>query len=133
MGIVSQAIFSGLFSSALYFDPSVIVILDSLTARITIETLLGILNSKLASYYHFNASPKATKGAFPKLLVTDINNFPIPLSIESAVAEKIHNAVVKIITNSNATDSEEVIDKLVYEIYKLDASQMSVIEKYFEK
>jgi hypothetical protein len=131
--ITNPRIFAALTDEEMYFDPSVIVILDNLTARITIETLLGILNSKLASYYHFNASPKATKGAFPKLLVTDINNFPIPLSIESAAAEEIHNAVIKIITNSNATDSEDVIDKLVYEIYKLDASQISVIEKYFEK
>ena len=44
---------------------------------------LAILNSKLATFYHFNSSPKATKGAFPKILVEDIKTFPLPMVLSN--------------------------------------------------
>jgi hypothetical protein len=44
----------------------------------SLKFLLGILNSKLIGWYHFNTSPKAKKGLFPKILVSDVRNIPIP-------------------------------------------------------
>ena len=75
--ITNPSIFCGYTNEELYHDPSIIVILNSNSYNIKI--LLAILNSKLATFYHFNSSPKATKGAFPKILVNDIKNFPLPL------------------------------------------------------
>ena len=58
-----------------YHDPAVILIKDS---KVKLLPVLAILNSKLATYFHFNSSPKATKGDFPKILVKDIKDFPLP-------------------------------------------------------
>ena len=42
-----------------------------------IEYLLGILNSKLISFYHLNTSPNSFKSTFPKVLLKDLKEIPI--------------------------------------------------------
>ena len=74
--ITNPKIYAGYTESEQYHDPAIVVVLDNEENEILY--LLGILNSKLATFYHFNASPKATKGAFPKILVKDIQDFPLP-------------------------------------------------------
>jgi len=44
----------------------------------SLKYILAILNSKLMGWYHFNTSPKAKKGLFPKILVSDVRKIPIP-------------------------------------------------------
>lgn len=39
--------------------------------------ILGIVNSKLISWWYVSCSPKAKKGLFPKILVNDVRNIPI--------------------------------------------------------
>ena len=46
-----------------------------------------ILNSCIGTFFHFNASPKATKGDFPKILVKDIKEFPLPKDFQILKAE----------------------------------------------
>ncbi len=46
--------------------------------EIDLKFILPILNSKLMGYYHNATSPKAKKGLFPKILINDIRNLPIP-------------------------------------------------------
>lgn len=40
--------------------------------------ILTIINSKLIGLYHNATSPKAKKGLFPKILINDIRNLPVP-------------------------------------------------------
>jgi len=42
------------------------------------ECILAILNSSLCSFFHLNSSPNSIKGAFPKLLIKDLREIPIP-------------------------------------------------------
>ena len=67
--ITNPKIFVGYTEDEGYNDPAIINIIKNKKGDFELKTLLAILNSKLATFYHFNSSPKATKGAFPKILV----------------------------------------------------------------
>lgn len=75
--ITNPSIYAAITDEELYHDPAVIVIKDS--GDYPLEAVCGIMNSKLGSFYHFNNSSKATKGVFPKILIADINTFPLPV------------------------------------------------------
>ena len=62
--ITNPSIYANIVDEELYNDPAVLIVLDS--KSYSLEVALAIFNSKLATFYHFNHSPKATKGAFPK-------------------------------------------------------------------
>ena len=49
--------------------------------KFNIKALLAILNSKLISFYNLNTSANAFKGSFPKVLLQDLKNLPIPTLI----------------------------------------------------
>lgn len=133
--ITNPRIFAAATEEELYHDPAVIVVLDSKSEVISIEVLLAILNSKLATFYHFNTSPKATKGSFPKILIYDVNNFPLPLHIPKFVAESMEKLTNMIRNNEVDLDArrsmDKEIDRLVYDLYCLDAEQVEIIEKTF--
>lgn len=126
--ITNPSIFAGYTESELYNDPAIIIILDNKLE--SINSLLGILNSKLGTFYHFNNSPKATKGAFPKILVKDIKEFPIKRDYKNRGIE-IFVQYILYVNSLNKTSQindfvpnshivqlfEEVINALVYELY----------------
>lgn len=141
--ITNPSIFAALTSEELYNDPAIIVVLNS--ELYSIKVALAILNSKLATFYHFNHSPKATKGAFPKILVQDIKEFPLP-----EIDEKYKTAIEVLVdylhslkgtksglvleNTSNdiiASYIEKVIDTCVYELYfeeEIKSSGTNVLE-----
>lgn len=133
--ITNPRIFAAATEKELYHDPAVIVVLDSKSAEISIEALLAILNSRLATFYHFNTSPKATKGSFPKILVYDVNNFPLPLHIPKSVDESLKKLAGLMGDNETGLDDrqsiDEEIDRLVYDLYCLDAEQVAIINNTF--
>lgn len=128
--ITNPKILAGYTNEESYNDPSIINILD-LNGSFDIKVMLGILNSKLATYYHFNASPKATKGAFPKILVEDIKNFPVPQISkhqQSALAVNV-NAILKAKEKgADTTKLEREIDDMVYKLYGLTYDEVKTIE-----
>ncbi len=131
--ITNPRVFAAITSEELYNDPAIIIVKEN-PAIYPLECLLAILNSKLATFYHFNSSPKATKGAFPKILVYDVNNFPLPQKIEKNIQEKIKMLVDQILTiksNVNSADTadlENQIDQLVYQLYDLTEEEIKIIE-----
>jgi len=64
-----------------YNTPSIINIIQA-NKDYSLKYVLAILNSKLIGWYHYNTSPKAKKGLFPKILVKDVRNIPIPQASE---------------------------------------------------
>ena len=131
--ITNPRIFAAITEDELYNDPSILIIKDNPYGDFSIECLLAILNSKLATYYHFNSSPKATKGAFPKILVNDINSFPIP-NIPSKSQQPIINLVEKILSAKkinpaiDTSDLEKEIDVFVYKLYGLTKEEIAIVE-----
>lgn len=136
--ITNPSIYAAYTSEESYHDPSIIVIKRS--NSFDIFCLLAILNSKLATFFHFNASPKATKGAFPKILVKDIQEYPLP-HLQKASQDKLSNYAKRIqrlvIEKTDDTDEkdklESQIDQLVYQLYKLTPEEIAVVEESLRK
>ena len=110
----------------------------------SIHYILGLLNSKLISFYHFNSSPNAFKGTFPKLLVNDLRELPIPLpnsKIEKQIIKcaenllNLNNQLIRLSLDDQRQQikqtivyNENKIDQLVYELYGLTDSAIEIIE-----
>lgn len=128
--ITNPSIYAAVVSDEMYNDPSVIVILENYN----IHFLAAIMNSKLATFYHFNNSPKSVKGAFPKILVKDIKEFPIAFGTDEinkkliSLSEEIHNMKQNDI-NADTSKQEAEIDKLVYHLYGLTDEEIKIVEE----
>ena len=133
--ITNPSIFCGFTQDELYNDPSVIIIKENETCDFPLMALLAILNSKLATFYHFNSSPKATKGAFPKILVGDISGFPLPLEPDAADLAKLTSLAVMRHSlggsdQSKAVELDEYIDKIVLKLYGCSESVVDTIKAF---
>ena len=129
--ITNPSIFAAVTDKELYNDPAIIIIKDNPT--FSLYSLLAILNSKLATFYHFNHSPKATKGAFPKILVQDIKDFPLPIMSEETITilDRLVDRILQAKEQSlsaNTTDWENQIDKLVYRLYGLSYDEVLIVD-----
>ena len=129
--ITNPSIFAVLTDDELYNDPSIIIIKDNLAY--SLDIVLGILNSKLATFYHFNHSPKATKGIFPKILVQDIKDFPLP-EIPNAEKSHMESLVTTILATkrenpqADTTSYEHEIDKTVFHLYGLTYDEVLIVD-----
>ncbi|PIQ34672.1 MAG: hypothetical protein COW63_03405 [Bacteroidetes bacterium CG18_big_fil_WC_8_21_14_2_50_41_14] len=132
--ITNPRIFASITDLELYNDPSIVIVKENLNS-FSIESLLAIINSKLATFYHFNSSPKATKGSFPKILVYDVNNFPLSPKLTKEVDEILKPIVLEIIEKSktdpkkDTSSLESQIDQLVYQLYELTPEEIAIIEE----
>lgn len=99
------------------------------------ETLLGIVNSKLVSFYAGIRSPNFGKDVFPKLNPKDIKELPIPLSIMTLKkGNKVDVIVKKLMSAHRENFADEIesleseIDQLVYELYGLNEDEIAIVE-----
>lgn len=128
--ITNPSIYAAITDKEQYNDPAIIIVKDN--PLYSLDCLLGILNSKLATFYHFNHSPKATKGAFPKILVQDIKDFPLPIISDDA-KNQIEVLVSHILTakredsNTDTSIEEQEIDRLVYHLYGLTYDEVLIV------
>ena len=115
--ITNPSIYSAITESESYNDPAIIIVLES---KYSLEAASMILNSKLGSFYHFNASPKATKGDFPKILVKDIKEFPITKNI-TTINVSFFKLIYELASTPIASTFYEsiftIIDALVFQLY----------------
>jgi hypothetical protein len=116
-------------------DPQIICIIKK-DSNSDLLSIWSILNSKLASFYHFNASPKATKGAFPKILVTDVKNFPIPSWEECKKITPIARQLLNITKIKNYDyknppieqyEIEDKINELIFDLYGLTLEEREIV------
>jgi predicted RNA methylase len=110
--------------------------------EINLYFVLGVLNSKLISFYHLNTSANAFKGAFPKLLVKDLLNIPLP-----KISDEQHNHMVSLVERMlslhkqsprtpqekemiqrEIESTDKAIDALVYELYGLTEEEIKIVE-----
>jgi len=113
--------------------------------------LLGVLNSRLISWYHHRRSPKAKKKLFPKVLVSDLARLPFkdvrtssgsPEGLALEISENVermmalHERLAACKTDHDrrlherqveSLDAE--IDRLVYELYELTPEEIAIVEK----
>ncbi len=124
-------------------NKSVLNILDYNDDFARLKTLLGILNSRLISFYYKQHAVKSGRKIFPKVVVRDLGQFPIPEDlmkqkkigalVESMLAlyntlispkSSAHKDVVQ--RQINATDAE--IDRLVFDLYALTEEEVAIVE-----
>ncbi len=86
---------------------------------------LGIINSSLMSYHHIRSSPKAGKGLFPKILVSDVRK--IPIKVNASYHDQLVMLVEQLLNSYSETLDAE-IDVLVYKIYGLTEEEIAVVE-----
>ena len=93
----------------------------------SLKYLLGLLNSKLISYYVIHTSPKSKNKSFPSFTSKQLKSVPIKKTTDSQ-RKRIHTLVDYILwlntqELSDLTDKlipayfEQIIDGLVYELY----------------
>ncbi|MGZ0014822.1 Eco57I restriction-modification methylase domain-containing protein [Yeosuana sp. AK3] len=134
--ITSPTIIASIVNEELVNDPQLISIIPKSKNSYPLTIIWAILNSKLATFFHFNASPKATKGAFPKILVDDIKKFPVPI-LSNIIIQKIdklvRNLETMFRTNNliNLSDLENTLDIIIYKIYFLTYDEVIIIEPEF--
>lgn len=111
---------------------------------LNIKFLLGLINSKLISFYHSNTSANAFKGTFPKVLLQDLRTLPVPKA-----ETKIQNEIVKLVNQLLQLNQQKVetklatqvsqlqgkidfcesrINEIVYQLYELTPSDIKIVE-----
>ncbi|MDO9391997.1 MAG: N-6 DNA methylase [bacterium] len=114
------------------------------TKDFSIHYLLGLINSKLISFYNLNTSANAFKTTFPKVLIKDLVNLPLPkIDFKNRNGKTLHDQLVKLVKEMlklNKTPElrqrhsadiaviDKEIDELVYRLYGLSEAEIKVVE-----
>lgn len=120
--ITNPRIYAAYTHEEYYNDPALLIIKTE-NGKINKFDLTAILNSELATFLHFNNSPKSTKGEFPKILITDIKTFPAKAPSKNySMVFKILLEYLQILINNPTKEIlynyfDNVINSLVYELY----------------
>jgi hypothetical protein len=133
-----------------YYGHSITPCLIKSSNGLTYEYFLGVINSKLVSWYGGLILPNFGKDVFPKLNPQDIRSLPIrpidftnPADVEKHVrmvslvdkmltlvpkrrAEANPQAATQLDAQISATDRQ--IDRLVYELYGLTEEEIALVE-----
>lgn len=140
---------------ATYYDDELYYSRDVIPVKFDITDtnpfyILGIVNSELITWYHHRRNPKAQKALFPKVLVSDLANIPIrPIDFSNPAEKAQHDKMVALVEQMLALHKQQTkpaapqekeriqrqieatdraIDKLVYELYGLNAEEIKIIE-----
>jgi type I restriction-modification system DNA methylase subunit/predicted type IV restriction endonuclease len=138
-----KRIWSSLVEEELYNTQNAFTLLAN--EGIEIEFLLGILNSKLMSFYHRKRFLEEYKMRFQKILIKDCKKFPVRLTTDRIIRKSIIDSVnlilklkknivaIKTPTERTAIDrqiqaTDAQIDQLVYQLYGLTQVEIKIVE-----
>jgi len=93
--------------------------------------LCGYLNSKLISFYHKRQTVKGDRKLFPKIVIKDLQNYPIP-KVDLKAQQPVIDLVNKIISqklsgNTNTESLETEIDNLVFDMYEFTSAERDIV------
>ena len=126
------------------------MIVKKLDNQYNIKFLLGIINSRLISFWFFYKFGKLQRKLFPQFKIKELSIFPVrKINFKDAIEKKLHDKIVGLVdimldlvkklqtAKGNAeeqiqkqigqTDNE--IDQLVYKLYGLTEKEIKIIEK----
>lgn len=115
------------------FNMSNIAIIARIDKSISLKFVLGVLNSKLMSYYFMRNTAKSVRQMFPKLILEDLRKFPFK-NPSHDIQKPIIFLVEQILEakkrdpESDITLFENEIDSLVYNLYGLTKDEIKIIE-----
>jgi hypothetical protein len=118
-------------------NKSIVNILCDVDARYTANVVAGVLNSKMGSFIFKHSGVKANRGLFPKVVIGDLQSFPIPIAPDPQVLAGIDKAVGEMRKLAQATgkkfdELQTKIDNLAYSLYQLTSDQIAAIEAEVE-
>ena len=105
--------------------------------------IVGILNSKLTSFWFIHTMGKLQCSLFPQIRVREMGEFPIPtLDLSKTSDKKQHDELITKVTlmlelqkgSSDPTTQNQInaldrqIDNLVYDLYKLSTEERAIVE-----
>ncbi|MGA2781367.1 MAG: TaqI-like C-terminal specificity domain-containing protein [Smithella sp.] len=115
-----------------------------------LEYILGVLNSKLVTFYHRKKFLDEFKMRFQKILIKDCKRFPVrTIDFSISNEKKMHDNIVQLVEqmlvlNKQLTEAktgheqtllqrqidltDRQIDKLVYELYDLTPAEIAIVE-----
>lgn len=120
--ITNPRIFAAYTESEMYNDPAILIIKETLSG-LDVFSLTAIMNSEIATFLHFNNSPKATKGDFPKILISDLKDFPVVIpepSLRGILKIFVEYVVFLNDYKSNQIEFsfyDQIINSIIYELY----------------
>ena len=131
--ITNPRVCAGIVTETMVNDPQLIVVIPKSEKKLGLDFLWAILNSNLSTFFHFNHSPKAMKGLFPKILVQDVKQFPLPQKVEqSDLVTKIEDAAKRcqlLFSQGLEYKSEEkIMNDLVCKLYGLTKEDSLILE-----
>ncbi len=105
----------------------------------SIKYILGLLNSRLISFWFVQTFGKMQRKVFPQFKVKELRVFPIRnIDFVNPTDRSLHESVVKIADSiltakhnnalANTSKQEEEIDQLVYQLYGLTEDEVKIIE-----
>jgi len=97
------------------------------------ECVLGILNSRLTSFWFIHKFGKMQRETFPQFKVNELADFPLPKNGEMHQDEiaKLAGQVLAAKKRDPAADTtawEQEIDRLVYGLYALTKDEIAIVE-----
>lgn len=123
-------------------NKSVITILHPDDDTVSLKALLGIINSRVISFFYQGRAVKGARKLFPKIVINNLREFPVPTKLvdKSLVAHvermlklyadlaaaKSPAAQTHLTRDIAATD--RAIDQLVYQLYGLTAEEIDLVE-----
>lgn len=140
----------GVYVDEAYYNDINSMIIFAPVGNTSLKYLLGLINSRLLSFWFQKTFDKLQRKIFPQFKVKELAEFPIrPINFSNAADAARHDRIVKLVeqihklnmqqdgTNSyanreihqhqiNATDAE--IDRMVYELYGLTAEEIAIVE-----
>ena len=109
------------------------VINNNINSIYSLHKLIGVLNSKLISFWFTSTFAKDQRKLFPQFKINELKMFPVPIK-DCEILNKIE-VIVKEILLLTAEDSktdtqvlEQEIDAMVYELYGLSAEEIAIVE-----
>ena len=97
------------------------------------EYVLGVLNSRLISFWFVHKFGKMQRETFPQFKVNELADFPLPKQ-GNAAKDRIAKLVKEILAlkkddhESDTSSLEAEIDQLVYTLYKLSEEEIAIVE-----
>lgn len=99
----------------------------------SLKFLVSYLNCKLIGFYHKRQTVKGNRSLFPKVVIKDLQNYPIP-NISTLDQQPFIDKVDQILSlkkDNPAADTnalEREIDMMVYELYGLTEEEIAIVE-----
>lgn len=115
-----------------YFSNNVFVCLPHKQSGIDIKFALGILNSKVSTWFYRTIQPRKGK-LFAELKINVLKQIPIP-EVSWEKQRPLIDLVDKIIKskkldkNTNTSIEEEAINRIVYDLFKLSPDEQKILE-----